>query len=70
MQQGFETGLAAFLSPTAIKLRDLVIAAQAGIHSRLGLGAIGEMDPRLRRDDSLSLTYYGSVSQPEWIQIK
>ena len=29
---------------------------QAGIHPRLGLGAIGEMDPRLRGDDNLSLT--------------
>ena len=60
MQPGFETGLAPFhsLSPngTAINLRDLVIPAQAGIHPRLGLGAIGEMDPRLRGDDSLSLT--------------
>jgi len=32
----------------AIKLRHLVIPAQAGIHPRLGLGAIGKMDPRLR----------------------
>ena len=36
-------------------LRDLVIRAQAGIHPQLGLGAIGEMDPRLRRDDGLNL---------------
>ena len=56
MQQGFETGLAPFLSPTAIKLRDIVIPAQAGIHPRLGLGALGEIDPRLRGNDSLSLT--------------
>jgi len=43
---------------TAIKLRDLVIPAQAGIHPRLELGAIREIDPRLRGDDSLSLTYW------------
>ena len=37
-------------------IRGLVIPAQAGIHPRLGLGAVREMDPRLRGDDSLSLT--------------
>ena len=40
----------------AIKLRGLVIPVQAEIHPRLGLGAVREMDPRLRGDDSLSLT--------------
>jgi len=40
---------------TAIMLRDLVIPAQAGIHPRLGLSAVGEMELRLRGDDSLTL---------------
>ena len=43
---------------SAIKLRDPVIPTQAGIHPQHGLGAIREMDPRMRRDGSLSLTYY------------
>jgi len=45
-----------YVDAAAIKLRDLVIPAQAGIHPRFGLCAIGEMDPRLRGDDSFSLT--------------
>jgi len=41
---------------TAIMLRDLVIPAQAGIHPRFGLSAVGEMEPRLRGNNSLTLT--------------
>ncbi|RAP36774.1 hypothetical protein B1207_08220 [Legionella quinlivanii] len=34
----------------AIKLRNLVLPAKAGIHSSIGIIASSEMDPRLRGD--------------------